>query len=141
MIDKDLIRQKVGNIQNCLNSIRKYTDNLNPASLEDLKTQDAVVINLERAIQASVDIAAHIVSEKQLGTLNSMKDSFITLYRNNIINQELSLRLIKMIGFRNIAVHAYDDLNISILEKILSHHLVDFEDFYRVVLSWVDESQ
>jgi uncharacterized protein YutE (UPF0331/DUF86 family) len=64
MIDKDLIRQKVGNIQNCLNSIRKYTDNLNPASLEDLKTQDAVVINLERAIQASVDIAAHIVSEK-----------------------------------------------------------------------------
>jgi hypothetical protein len=31
MIDKDLIRQKVGNIQNCLNSIRKYTDNLNPA--------------------------------------------------------------------------------------------------------------
>ena len=138
MIDKDLIRQKVGNIQNCLNSIRKYTDNLNPTSLEDLKTQDAVVINLERAIQASVDIAAHIISEKQLGTPNSMKDSFMTLYRNDIINQELSLRLIKMIGFRNIAVHAYDDLNISILEKILSHHLVDFEDFYRVVLSWVE---
>jgi uncharacterized protein YutE (UPF0331/DUF86 family) len=67
-----------------------------------------------------------------------MKDSFMTLYRNDIINQELSLRLIKMIGFRNIAVHAYDDLNISILEKILSHHLVDFEDFYRVILSWVE---
>lgn len=33
---------------------------------------------------------------------------------------------------------AYDDLNISILEKILSHHLVDFEDFYRVILSWVE---
>ncbi|MFM7457365.1 MAG: hypothetical protein ACKO3R_01695 [bacterium] len=32
----------------------------------------------------------------------------------------------------------YDDLNISILEKILSHHLVDFEDFYRVILSWVE---
>jgi uncharacterized protein YutE (UPF0331/DUF86 family) len=67
-----------------------------------------------------------------------MKDSFMTLYRNDIINQELSLRLIKMIGFRNIAVHAYDDLNISILEKILTNHLVDFEDFYRVILSWVE---
>ena len=106
-----------------------------------LKTQDAVVINLERAIQASVDIVVNIISGKQLGTPNSMKDSFMTLYRNDIINQELSLGLIKMIGFRNIAVHAYDDLNISILEKILSHHLVDFEDFYRVILSWIDESQ
>ena len=49
-LNKDLIRQKIGNIQNCLNSIKNYTDNLNSSTLADFKTQDAVIINLERAI-------------------------------------------------------------------------------------------
>lgn len=134
-IDKDLIQHKIGNIQNSLNSIKTYTNNLDTSTLEDLKTQDAVVINLERAIQASVDIGAHIISVKQLGTPSSMKDTFTLLAKNNIIDAELSLRLAKMVGFRNIAVHTYDALDRSILESILKKHLGDFQDFYRVIIN------
>ncbi|NBV98291.1 MAG: DUF86 domain-containing protein [Proteobacteria bacterium] len=133
-LNQDLIRQKIGNIQNCLNSIKNYTNNLDSSSLADFKTQDAVVINLERAIQASIDIATHIISVNQLGSTNSMKDSFVLLAKNNIISNELSQKLIKMVGFRNIAVHAYDNLEMSILESILNNHLQDFENFYIEVL-------
>ena len=125
---------KIGNIQNCLNSIKNYTNNLDSSSLADFKTQDAVVINLERAIQASIDIATHIISVNQLGSTNSMKDSFVLLAKNNIISNELSQKLIKMVGFRNIAVHAYDSLEVSILESILNNHLQDFENFYIEIL-------
>jgi len=41
---------------------------------------------------------------------------------------------IDMVGFRNIAVHAYDALDRSILESILKNHLGDFQDFYRVII-------
>ena len=133
-LNQDLIRQKIGNIQNCLNSIKNYTNNLDSSSLADFRTQDAVVINLERAIQASIDIATHIISVNQLGSTNSMKDSFVLLAKNNIISNELSQKLIKMVGFRNIAVHAYDNLEMSILESILNNHLQDFENFYIEVL-------
>jgi uncharacterized protein YutE (UPF0331/DUF86 family) len=69
-----------------------------------------------------------------MSTLGMYHDLQIT---NRDIYKNLG-KVIEMIGFRNIAVHAYDDLNMSILEKILTNHLVDFEDFYRVVLSWVE---
>jgi uncharacterized protein YutE (UPF0331/DUF86 family) len=63
-----------------------------------------------------------------------MKEAFLILGKNNIISSELSQKLIKMVGFRNIAVHAYDNLEMSILESILNNHLQDFENFYIEVL-------
>lgn len=34
-----------------------------------------------------------------------------------------------MVGFRNIAVHEYEALNLDILKSILDHHLDDFKAF------------
>jgi uncharacterized protein YutE (UPF0331/DUF86 family) len=137
MIDKKLIQHKIGNIQNCLASIKTYTNNFNLCLLEDIKTQDAVVVNIERAIQSTVDIANHICSEKKLGAPVSMKDTFILLAKHNIITSELKNDLVKMIGFRNIAVHSYDELDLDILKAVVGKHLINFEDFYQLILKSV----
>ena len=34
-----------------------------------------------------------------------------------------------MVGFRNIAVHSYQEIQRPILEAILQNHLTDFADF------------
>ncbi len=39
-----------------------------------------------------------------------------------------------MTGFRNIAVHDYEALDIEIMKSILVHRLKDLEDFYSAVL-------
>ena len=39
-----------------------------------------------------------------------------------------------MTGFRNIAVHDYEALDIEILKSILAHRLKDLEDFYSAML-------
>lgn len=39
-----------------------------------------------------------------------------------------------MVGFRNIAVHDYQEINLRILEKILESHLEDFRSFIKSVL-------
>ena len=38
-----------------------------------------------------------------------------------------------MVGFRNIAVHDYQNLNLEIVVAIVEKHLGDFEDFIREV--------
>ena len=48
MLDSNLINHKVGNIQNCLASIKTYTNDLDLSTLSDLKTKDAVVFNLKK---------------------------------------------------------------------------------------------
>jgi uncharacterized protein YutE (UPF0331/DUF86 family) len=61
-------------------------------------------LNLERAIQACVDIAAHIIAYTPLGTAPQMADSFVLLARANIISDNLAIRLKKAVGLRNLLV-------------------------------------
>jgi len=39
-----------------------------------------------------------------------------------------------MVGFRNIAIHDYQELDQKVLKAILTKHLKDIEDFYTAVL-------
>jgi uncharacterized protein YutE (UPF0331/DUF86 family) len=134
MIDADVAYAKVGNIQRCLRRIKDVTA-LDPARLDDIDVQDIFVLNLQRAIQSAIDLAAHVVSDEGLGVPAVIKENFTLLKDENVLEPELSERMQRMVGFRNIAVHDYQNLDIEILKSILTHHLIDLEDFYRVVLA------
>lgn len=63
-----------------------------------------------------------------------MGDAFFSLYKNSFISEELSKNLIKMVGFRNIAVHEYQRLDLDILKSVVKNNLKDFEEFYKIIL-------
>jgi uncharacterized protein YutE (UPF0331/DUF86 family) len=69
----------------------------------------------------------------KLGIPQNSRDAFEVLNSSGIINDELSNKLKRMIGFRNIAVHNYQKLNLEIIEKVIENHLVDFEEFIQQV--------
>ncbi len=133
MPDMDVILAKVGNIQRCLKRI-KETTNLNPDSLGDIDKQDIFVLNLQRAIESTIDIAAHIVASEGLGLASTIKDNFKFLWEANIIDIDLLQKMQSMVGFRNIAVHDYQSVDVEILKSILTKNLKDIEEFYTVVL-------
>lgn len=124
----DIILNKVDTIERCIIRIRDVYD-FEPENLKDFTLQDSIILNLQRAIEATIDIAMHIVSEKKLGLPQSSRDSFEILLENNIISDLVLLKINDMIGFRNIAVHNYQKLNIDILQKIIEVHLDDFREF------------
>ena len=128
MLENDALLAKVSIIKNCLVSIEKYTE-LKMESLANQLIQDAVVLNLERAIQACIDTANIVISREGLKLPTSYKESFQILETNKIISQKTSALLQKMTGFRNIAVHEYQEINLEILKKIVSDHLIDFDQF------------
>lgn len=133
MPDMDIIYAKTGNIQRCLKRIRDVT-HLDPDSLEDMDKQDIFVLNLQRAVEATIDIAAHVVASEGLGIASTIRDNFKFLREADIINQDLSEKMQAMVGFRNIAVHDYQSLNPEILKAIMEKHLKDIEEFYKLIL-------
>lgn len=135
MIDADVVYAKVGNIQRCLNRIRQVTG-LDPARLEDIDVQDIFVLNLQRAIQSAIDLAAHSVADGGLGLPTVIKENFSLLKDAKILEASLADRMARMVGFRNIAVHDYQNLDIAVLKSILKDHLIDLEEFYRVILAY-----
>jgi uncharacterized protein YutE (UPF0331/DUF86 family) len=132
MPDRDVILAKVATIQKCLERIRDVTS-LDPASLDDINRQDIFVLNLQRAIQASIDLASHIVASEGLGLPETVRDNFALLKDKGIIDPEIASRMEKMTGFRNIAIHNYQALNLDILKSILTRNLKDVEVFYTAV--------
>jgi uncharacterized protein YutE (UPF0331/DUF86 family) len=132
MLEIDVIFSKFSIIRNCLKTILKVTEN-NPEKLDDYIVQDVFVLNLQRAVQASIDCANVVISIRGLQLPASYKQSFQILEKNNIINSGLCLKMTKMTGFRNIAVHDYQQLDIAVLKGILVNNLHDLEDFIEVV--------
>ena len=133
MVDHDLVYGKVDSIKTCLSRIRDVT-HLDAGSLDDIDAQDIFVLNLQRAVQSTLDLASHIVASEGLGLPENLKDNFILLRQASIIDEKLSQKMSKMVGFRNIAVHEYQAIDIDMLKSILLHHLEDFEAFYLAIL-------
>ena len=87
------------------------------------------MLNIQRACEASIDLAMHIISKQKLGIPQNSRDAFDVLNEKNIIDDKLSKNLKAMVGFRNIVVHDYQSINIKVVESIITYNLNDFYDF------------
>ena len=134
MPDRDVVLAKVAAIQKCLRRIRDVT-RLNPDRLDELDIQDIFALNLQRAIQSAIDLATHIVASESLGISDTIRGNFVLLENAKIITKTLSKKMQSMVGFRNIAIHDYQILDIDILKAILSKNLKDLEQFYSAILA------
>ena len=132
MVDRDIVLAKIASIRRHLERIQEATHG-KPESLDTLDVQDIFVLNLQRAVQAAIDLAAHIMADEKLGLPDSLKENFVFLEKTQIIQSSLCKRLQAMVGFRNIAVHDYERLDVNILKALLQEHLVDLEEFSRTV--------
>jgi len=128
------ILPQVDTIARCLERI----ESKKPFSLSDLQNnfdlQDIVSINLERAIQASVNIAAMIIAKSQQPAPLEMSESFQVIQRMGYIQESVCERMKKATGFRNLMVHEYEKIDWAIVFQITEHHLVDFKTFVKEIL-------
>ncbi|MCK5145755.1 DUF86 domain-containing protein [bacterium] len=132
MLEKDVILSKISIIKNCLNTIHKVTA-LNVSSLDDVMIQDVFVLNLQRAIQAAIDMANIVISERGLKLPATYRECFHVLHTNGLIEKEIFNKMSSMVGFRNIAVHDYQQIDLDILKSIMEKHLKDLEEYYSVI--------
>ncbi|AWE09286.1 hypothetical protein DCE79_11505 [Lysinibacillus sp. 2017] len=129
----DVILNKTTTIERCVNRIHEVYAG-NPKNLEDFTKQDSIILNIQRACEASIDLAMHIVSERKLGVPKASREGFKLLQEAGLLDATLAKTLMNMVGFRNIAVHDYQSLELEILQAILEKHINDFKDFTKVIL-------
>ena len=134
MPDRDVVLAKVAAIQKCLRRIKDVTG-LDSDRLDEIDAQEIFVLNLQRAIQSAIDLATHIVASEGLGIPDTIWGNFVLLERAKIITKTLSKKMQSMVGFRNIAIHDYQALDVDVLKAILSKNLKDIEQCYTAILT------
>jgi uncharacterized protein YutE (UPF0331/DUF86 family) len=117
-VTADVALGKLASIERCLERVRHVTA-AGLDTIDDLNTEEIVVLNLQRAIRAAIDLAAHLISGRAWGLPDSLKAHFRILADQRVIDPGLADRLRSMVGFRNIAVHDYEKIDRGILKAIV----------------------
>src|SRR4030067_2430376 len=130
----DIVLNKASIIEKCLDRIKEEYIGHEDIFEDNYTKQDSVVLNLERACQACIDLGMHIARIKNLGVPQSSREVFVLLQMARIITPAVSKKMQAMVGFRNIAVHDYQNLNLDIVRAVIEKHLKDFKDFQKAIL-------
>lgn len=108
---------KAAIIERCIRRMREEYDA--DTTLHNITHLDALTLNIERACQAAIDLAMHIVSAGHLGVPQSSADAFLLVERAGRLDRQLAERLARMTGFRNVAIHQYQDIDVGIIHHIM----------------------
>lgn len=135
-----VILNKYSIIERCINRINEIYEG-NPKNLQEFNKQDAIILNLQRACQATIDIGMYIISRRKLGIPQSKKGTFTVLEENKIISQEMAKNMKSMLKFRNIAIHEYQELDLGVVQEVIENHLNDLQTFAREMLKQCKEGE
>lgn len=131
----DVLLNKAATIERCVKRARDeyQQDPLSFAS--NFTRQDAAILNIQRACEAALDMGQHLIRKYKLGIPQSSRDVFTLLATANFLPAELAEKMKKMVGFRNIAVHEYQRLQLAITEYVITQRLDDFSEYSQLLLS------
>ncbi len=127
----DVAVNKAAVIERCVARVREEYAGDDANLFKDQTRQDAIILNLQRACEASIDLAMHQVKEHRLGVPQESRDAFQFLSKAGLLDSTLAEHMAKMVGFRNIAVHDYQTISLDIVKAIITCHLDDFLSFAR----------
>jgi uncharacterized protein YutE (UPF0331/DUF86 family) len=116
---------KITSLQRCVARAREAHALAGANFHKDFNLQDATVLNAVRACETAIDLATMAVRARHLGMPAESRELFVILEREGFIGAELSQKLRSMVGFRNLAVHQYRDIDLAILTRIVQSDLDD----------------
>ncbi len=133
MTDANLVAKLLGKLESYVRELRSLA---RPELIRtDVREERFVEHTLQLAIQAALDVASHIVSDDRLGEPSTNSQLFEILVRHGWIPEELSDTLRQLVGFRNILVHGYSDVDLDIVRQIVETDLGDLLDFASAIRS------
>ena len=137
MTDPELVAKKLAFIETCVAELRRLA---NPEIIEtDIREERFVEHTLQIAIQAALDVASHIVSDERMGEPRTNRELFDLLARNGWLEESDAALLGNMVGFRNILVHGYGDVDLSVVRDVLENRLDELLQFAAVVRARLPE--
>jgi len=136
----DSVLNKKESIERCIQQIRHYyTLPSERIFAEDFLKQDAIALNLQRACQLCIDLANLTIRKKKLGLPKESAESFSLLAEAGIIDQLTAEKLKGMVGFRNILVHEYKKVDLSIMVDVIEHHLENLIVFAQKIVELFED--
>lgn len=133
VVDREKLRQKIQFIRDAVRRLGEVRGKGRETFLADDLLQAAAIRLLQVGIEAVVDAANHIIAREGLGLPKTYRESVEILARENILPSDQAGTFVKMVKFRNRAVHLYDRIDAAEVFDIIENDLGDFETFISAI--------
>jgi len=138
LVDSDLILAKAGSVKRHLRRVIEKRNTDLQSFLEDIDRQESILINLQMAVQNCIDIAAHIISEEGFGVPGSTNEMFYLLEENGYLDRNLTEKMVKAVGLRNLIVHEYSKIELEQIFEIAQNDIKDLNEYLVAILNKLD---
>ena len=133
MVDRDLILAKASSVKRHLKRVIEKRNIDLQTFLKDIDCQESILFNLQMAIQNCIDVAAHIISEEGFGVAGSTNEMFYLLEENGYLDTDLTEKMVKAVGFRNLIVHEYGKVELKQLFEVAQNNIEDLNEYLRSI--------
>ena len=129
MVDQEKLSSRLDALENYLAELRSFRQ----VSREEFVCEPTVHHLAERylhlACESVLDIAHHVIADQGYRQATSYKSAMEVLEEEGLIDADLSQRLAKWMGFRNVLVHFYIDIDHGRSYDAIQRDLEDLEKF------------
>jgi uncharacterized protein YutE (UPF0331/DUF86 family) len=135
LVDPDIVLAKATAVEKHLKRIQERSAVSLDVFKQDKDQQDIMLFNLQMAIQNSVDLASRIVSEEALGVPAGASEVFYLLEENGYLDAQLTEKMVKAVGFKNLIVHEYTRLDLKQVLQIAQKDISDLKGFLQSIFT------
>ena len=132
MVRPEVIRKRLNKLDEYLAVLRGLQKYDVDEFIQDPEHYGSAERFLQLAIETVADLGNHVIADLALGVVNSYSDIPSILAQQGYLATGLKEKWIRMVGFRNILVHDYLDVDRLIVYEVLQHGLEDLEALRRV---------
>lgn len=130
MVDAEVVSRRLLALNEALERIGEHPEARDAQRLlSDATLRAAIERWLQVAVEACIDLAYHIIADHGWTPPETARGAFRTLASHGVIPSELCERMGLAAGLRNVLVHDYADVDLSILARTVSHDLDDFRAY------------
>lgn len=130
--DPAVIRRHLAALREALRNLRRHSGRTADELRVDADLRWTVERGLQLCAQNTLDIATHIATASGLDSPD-YATAIERLAELSVLPAQFASRLRPIAGFRNVLVHGYLQVDLAIVEKVLTEKLQDFDEFARHV--------
>ena len=129
MTNLSVIENKISSNRKYLKILKRYKVYSRQEIEENVDIRGAVERYLYLAAQAAIDLAEAVIAYKGFRKPTTMSEAFYILNEEDIVSGELTEKMVRMVGFRNVMAHDYEKVNYDIVYDVLQNRLADVAEF------------
>lgn len=136
--DQEIVRERCSRIRRYVIDLKAMADLSADAFRQNRERQYAVLHALQLAIEASIEIGAHLCASDGFGVPASYAETFDLLEQNGVLDADLANALRAMARFRNRIVHLYREMDLNEVHRIVSERLGDFSHYLAAIERYLE---